>query len=537
MPASIAPHPTRTTIVRPADPALAPAIRLALAFAAVKLVLHIAATLWSQHLGYSYFRDEFYYIMCGRHLAWGYVDHGPLVAVQARLAETLFGTSVLGIRLLSHLAGAAVIFLTGILAWSLGGRRSAQSLAMLGILVSPEFLGVDSFLSMNSFEPLFWMTCTLAIIRILSGASPRKWWIVFGLSAGLGLLNKPSMTFFLVALGLGLLLTPERRVLFTRWCAVAVALLVLIALPNLLWQIHNSWPTLEFLHNGVVRHKNVVLPLLPFINAQVQMLHPANVLLWITGLVSLLRARTLPTMRWIGLTYLFFFAITFFLHAKDYYLTPVYPVLFAAGAIAWQHRFARTERRRDSAFAFPIYESILVVTGLLILPMALPVLAPATWVAYTTRLHLTSGNTEHQKTSALPQFYADRFGWQQYVDLFARAYNSLSPEDQARVTTWADNYGEAGAIDFLGAREHLGLPPVISGHNTYWFWGPGTRGVDPVIAVSGTSENLYDEYTSVTRIGCVDDPLAMPFEHKCVYLLRGRRPESPLDWKKKKDFI
>ncbi len=173
----------RTTVVRPPDPTLRSALHLALAFAALKLTLHIAATLYAQHLGYSYFRDEFYYLVCGRRLAWGYVDHGPLVAVQARLAETLFGASVLGIRLLSHLAGAAIIFLTGILAWALGGQRSAQSLAMLGLLCAPEYLALDSVLSMNSVEPVFWMLSTLALLRILSGSSPPKWWTILGISA------------------------------------------------------------------------------------------------------------------------------------------------------------------------------------------------------------------------------------------------------------------------------------------------------------------------------------------------------------------
>ena len=527
----------RTTIVRPADPTLRSAIHLALAFAAVKLLVHIAATLWSQHLGYSYFRDEFYYLICGRRLAWGYVDHGPLVAVQARLAETLFGTSLLGIRLLSHLAGAIMVFLTGILAWSLGGSRSAQALALLGVLLTPQYLGTDGYLSMNSAEPVFWMLCTLAIIRLLAGAAPSRWWLVFAVSAGLGLLNKPSMAFFLVALGIGLLLTPQRRVLFTRWSASAIVLLVLIALPNLLWQVHHGWPTLEFLRNGRLEHKNIELPLLPFLRAQIDQMHPVNAFLWITGIVSLLRARSIRNMRWIALTYLAFFAIMFSLHAKDYYLAPIYPVLYAAGAIAWQHRFAPSERQRDRLFAFPIFETVLTLTGILILPMAMPVLEPATWVAYTTRLHLRPGNTENARTSALPQFYADRFGWQQYLDLFNRAYTSLAPEDQARVTLWADNYGEAGAVDFLGARRHLGLPPVISGHNSYWLWGPGDRDADLAIAVSDTSDNLHLEYTSVTLVGCVDDPLAMPFEHKCVYLLRGRRPEYPLLWSKKKRYI
>ncbi len=538
MPAPSTTASARTTVVSPADPTLRSAIRLALVFAALKLLLHIAGTLYSQHLGYSYFRDEFYYLICGRRLAWGYVDHGPLVAVQARLSTLLFGTSILGIRMLSALAGAIAVFLTGILAWALGGARSAQSLAMLALLVTPEYLGIDSFLSMNSVEPVFWMFCTLAVIRILSGASPRSWWTLFGISAGLGLLNKPSMTFFLVALLVGLLLTPQRSVLFTRWSALAIALLVLIALPDVLWQLHNHWPTLEFLRNGKLQHKNVELPLLPFLGAQIQMMHPVNALLWIAGLVSLLRARSIPHMRWIAITYLVFFAITFRLHAKDYYLAPIYPVLFAAGAIAWQHRIAASERRRNSAFAFPIYQTLLVITGLIILPMSIPVLRPSTWIAYTSALHLQSGQNENARTGPLPQFYADRFGWPQYLALVNKAFLSLSPEDRARVTLFADNYGEAGALDFLGARQHLGLPPAISGHNSYWLWGPHGSTMDLVIAISGgTPEELREKYESVTVIGSMEDPLAMPHEHKNVYLLRGRRPDAPFLWSKVKNYI
>ena len=149
---------TNTTIVRPTDPTFRDAIGLAAVFAAVKLLLHFALTLWIQHLGYSYFRDEFYYIACGRHLAWGYVDHGPIVAVQARLGEVLFGDSLFAIRVLSALAGSAAVFLTGMLTWALGGRRPAQALAMLGILIAPIYLALDSFLSMNSFEPVFWVS-------------------------------------------------------------------------------------------------------------------------------------------------------------------------------------------------------------------------------------------------------------------------------------------------------------------------------------------------------------------------------------------
>ncbi len=521
-----------STVVPSSDPSLRAALRLALLFAAIKLVLQFALTLWTQHLGYSYFRDEFYYIACGHHLAWGFVDHGPIVALQARLGELLFGDSLFSIRILSALAGAATVFLTGLLAWALGGLRPAQALAMLGVLVAPIYIAVDGFLSMNSFEPVFWMLCALALILLIDGAPQAIWWTVFGLSAGIGLLNKPSILFFLVAVGLGLLLTPERRVLFTRWAALGIALIIVIALPYVLWQIHNHWATLEFFHNGKVGNKNVILGPVGFFLAQFSQMHPANALLWITGVVSLLRARSIPSGRWIGLTFLIFYVLMFVLHAKDYYLAAIYPVIFAAGAIAWERRFAsRHLVAAERVFAFPILEFALILTGLLILPMSSPVLRPAAWVRYTTALHLKSGKTETATSGELPQFYADRFGWRQEVAIVARTFNSLSPADQRRVCIFGGNYGEAGAIDCFNRRDHLALPPAISGHNNYWLWG--MHGCDPNLVISvieDSPDDISKKYESVTIVGVRDTPYAMPFEHGNIYLLRGRRPSPPFHW-------
>ena len=354
-------------------------MRLAFAFASLKILIHIVSTLWQRHLGYGYFRDEFYYIACGRHLAWGYVDHGPIVALQARVSEILFGDSLLGIRLLSALGGAVRVFLTGLLCWSLGGRRSAQALAMLMVLSSPQYLGTDSYLSMNSWESAFWMPCLLALILLLRGeASQRRrqtlWWIILGTSAGIGLLNKPSMVFFLVALGIALLLTPQRRVLFTRQAAWGIALLILIALPNLIWQMHNHWPTLEFLHNGRVTGKNLHLAPFAFVLDQILTIGPWTAFVFLPGLVHLLRR---SGSRWLGLTYLLFLGIMIVLGAKDYYVSPVYPILFAAGGIAFQNRFASSPAvQQNRTLAFPFLGTVTILLALLLLPLSNPILRP-----------------------------------------------------------------------------------------------------------------------------------------------------------------
>jgi hypothetical protein len=523
----------RTTVVSPVDQTLQSAVKLALLFAAIKLVLHVAANLWEAHIGYGYFRDEMYYILCGRHLAWGYVDHGPIVALQARASELFFGRSLAGLRFLSALAGAARVFLTGILAWSLGGRRPAQALAMLGVLVVPQYIGIDSFLSMNSFESVFWMVCLLALILIersdsdIARTNSQRLWLLFGVSAGIGLLNKPSMAFFLIALLFALILTPQRRLLASRWAVAGTLLLIAIALPNLLWQVHNHWPTLEFLHNGQVGNKNIKLSPLDFILKQMVNMGPILTLIWGAGLVHTLRRKN---YRWLGLTFIIFFLMMMVLHAKDYYLSPIYPILFAAGGIAWETRFShRRLVAANRAYAFPILETILIVGTIFILPLALPLMPPAQWLAYTKATHLDriNGNSENSSSGPLPQFYADRFGWQEEVNEVSRIYHALSPEDQKKVAILCSNYGEASAINFLGHD----LPQAISGHNNYFLWGPhGATGEVTIVINGATPEEMRESYNSVEIAGHMNAPYSMPFEHRNIYLTRDRRKNLTDDW-------
>jgi 4-amino-4-deoxy-L-arabinose transferase-like glycosyltransferase len=515
-----------TTTVRQTDPTLRPAIRLALLFAAIKLAIHIASTLWQRHHGYGYFRDEFYYILCGRHLAAGYVDHGPIVALQARFAETFFGHSLLGIRFLSFLAGAARVFLTGLLCWALGGKRSAQGLAMLCCLCVSIYFGLDSFLSMNSFESLFWMTCALALLMVQRGSDPAKWWRIFGLAAGLGLLNKPSMTFFLLALLVALLCTPQRRLLFTRHAAIGIAILLALASINLQWQILHHWPTLEFLHNGRVANKNVHLGPLAFLGQQVRVLNPLNALVWVAGLVHLLKR---SSERYLGLTYLFFLALTMALGAKDYYVAPVYPILFAAGGIAWTSRFAESlSVRKDRILAFPILTTLILIGTILLFPLSNPVLRPETFVAYQKALHIPQQNSENDSSGVLPQFFADRFGWQEEADAVSRVVANLSPGERSRAVVLTRNYGEAASLLFLAP--NLGVP-VISGHNNFFLWGPQGATGEVVIALSMAKPSEFTPvYDQVEIVGRMDHPLSMPFERRSIYLLHHRKKDLASEW-------
>lgn len=510
-------------------------VGICLLMAAVKLAIQVVGNILAQRAGYGIFRDEMYYLILGHHLAFGYVDEPPMVALQARLTEILFGyRHMWSLRLFAALAGAVTVFLTGALVWALHGTRRAAALAMLGVTVAGVFLGTDSFLSMNAFDPVFWMLCALALVRIVDAHGVpgqerivRFWWIVLGVSAGLGLENKDSEVFFLVAALIAVLLTKQRRILASRWFAAAVGLIVLIALPNLLWQIHYHFPTLEWLERVAHSNKDVKLPPLQFLGGQLMMLTPWTVGLWLTGVVWLLAAKRARPFRFLGVLYLVFLGMMMLLHAKDYYLAPAYPVYFAAGGMCLLPVGRDSVMRRVGV---GLYALLLVVGFVLTVPFSIPVLPPQRLVAWEKTMRFTPKDSENHAATILPQFYADRFGWHEMVEKVAKIYNSLPPSERKVTGIYTGNYGEASAINLFGP--NYGLPVAISGHNAYWRWGPhGYTGQEMIIINGATLAEMKPFYASCVVAATMDNPLSMPWEKNAIFLCHGRKGTYEADWK------
>ncbi len=500
---------------------LRPALLLAGGFALFAFLLHVASSIYGSHLGYGFFRDELYFLVCGHHLDWGYVDQPPLVALQARIAETLFGLSPTGIRILSFAAGAVKVGLTGLLAWQLGGGRKAQMLAMTAALAAPVFLVIDNYLSMNSWEPCFWMGCLFVVLRIADGSWSPRWWLLFGLLAGLGIENKDSTVFFLVALLLGLLVTPQRRLLWSRWVAAAVGVIFLVSLPNFWWQLQRHWPTYELLNNVAHSDKNTKLPPLAFLLQQASMLLIFSAPLWIAGLIWLGFARKAKAWRFVALTYLIFLAMMMTMHAKDYYVAPIYPVLFAAGAV-W---FAQLTRRSWPACAYAALIAVFMIVATV--PIGLPVLPPEKYSAWAA--HFGANKTRTEKfSSPLPQFLSDRFGWEEMAQGFAARYNALPPEERAKTGIFCGNYGEASAVNVLGPQ--YGLPVAISGHQNYFYWGWHGYTGESMLTLGEDRSDYLGNYGEVIDLGAFDAAWIMDHEHLHYFLLKHRKRSYESEW-------
>ena len=512
------------------------ALWLALAFGLLKYLLATAIQIVMQHAGYFIFRDELYFLVCGRHLAWGYVDQPPMIPLVARISEALFGLHSLAFfRTFCSLAGAAAVALTGILAWRLGAGRWAQALAMTGILLAPIVMGTDATFNTSMFEPIFWMIVALALMELarladcgIRGGRAVAWcWIALGVAAGLGLENKWNEVFFLVCLLAALLLTQQRRILASKWFPIGFALIVLLILPNLLWEIHHHWATLQLLHNDQIDGKNVHLAPLPFLLDQMEVFGFMMVPLWVGGILWLLFSRRARPFRFLGVTYVLYLPLMMFLHAKDYYLAAIYPLYFAAGAAAWDVLFRRGWRRRGLT---PAYVALHALAIALFLPMILPVLSPARELAYMAKLHFQPPKLETGTTAPLPQYMADMLDWRHKADLLADAWLSLPPQERAQAAIYARNYGDASAVTIY----RPDVPPAISGHQNYFFWGPRNYTGSIVIDFGDSRKTLDSEFDSVQVFAEDTNPWVEPYERGPIYICRGLHQNLQTLWPKVK---
>ncbi len=319
---------------------------------------------------------------------------------------------------------------------------------------------------MNAFEPLFWMGCVHLLIRIVQTGNSRLW-IGVGVLAGLGLMNKHSAVFFLPALAIAVLITPLRAELRKVWPWLAVAIALLVFLPNVVWQIDHGFPTLEDLHNVAREGKNVVLGPVEFIVQQVILLHPVLLPLWLGGLVWLV-AGSGGRYRVLGWTYLVLTVMLFLMKGKNYYLAPAYPMLFAAGATWLDAGLARWRATAGRSWPKAAIAALVLGAGAATAPLTLPILSPEKYIAYEQALGFAPPKTEVAHRGLLPQLFGDQFGWEELVAEVARIYNSLPAEERDRTAIFANNYGEAGAINLFGPKH--GLPPAISAHQTHFFW-------------------------------------------------------------------
>lgn len=494
-------------------------------------VLVLAAVSFVGHMlvagRYGYFRDELYFLIAGQRLAPGYVDFPPMIALLAALMHVVAHDGLVAIHVIPALASSLLVVVSGLMARTLGGSRYAQALAALATLATLTFLATGSIFSMDILDTLWWSLAAWMLMLLVKQNDPR-WWLAFGAVAGLGLMTKLTILFFGLAVVGGALLTPRRRDFRTRWPWLGGVLAALGFAPYALWNAANGWPTWEFWHHyGGLSGGGPV----GFLASQLLSFNPFNLGIIVAGLVFYFRGRAGKPWRMLGWTYVILYVLLMLINAKSYFLSPIYPTLYASGALllGWK---TEAGRWRWARFAYP---AVIALSLALLAPLVMPVLPPATYVANYGWLTGAGNSAAGQNSGVLPQYLGDRFDWDTMTATVAQAVAHLPADQRAQACIFTMNYGEASALTLLGKAD--ALPPVISGHNNYWLWGPGACSGQVLLTVGPSQAQDEQSYASVRQVGLITCIYCQPEENNLpVYLcLRPLSTPNAL-WPRVKHF-
>jgi len=496
-------------------PRAAFATSLVLLQAALKLGLHLTVNLRTP---YGFHRDELLYLGMGRHLqVWG-MDFPPAVAIVAEVSRTLLGDSLTAVRFFPAVFGSAVLVLAALIARELGGGRVAQGLAAFCVLTSPLFLRSANLLQPVVMDQLIWAAALYALLRLCRGYGPGGW-LLLGLVLGLGVLTKFSVAFIGLAIVAGVLLSPLRGALLTPWPWVGLAVALSVGAPSLVGQIRLGFPVVAQMADLRASQLDRVTPAAFLLG---QLLWGPAVLLAIAGLYGLLAGQALRQFRALGWSCVAAFAIIVLLQGKPYYAGPLYPALFAGGAVLF-------ERAADGLAAEILQVgtvAILLAFGVVTLPLGVPILPPPAMARYVHALGVKAAvRTNTGGTLALPQDYADMLGWEEQAATVARVYHTLPAQQRELAVVVAGNYGEAGALDYYGPR--YGLPEVVSPAGSYWFFGPGDRPGEVVITIGVPEDDLRRFFDLVETAATVSHPWTVA-EERSLTVNVGTRPRMTL---------
>jgi Dolichyl-phosphate-mannose-protein mannosyltransferase len=452
---------------------------------------------------YGLHTDELYYILSGRHLAFGYVDFPPVTPILARLDTAIFGISPWTLRLFPALTGAGMVILSGLCALELGGSRRVAILASVVAMVSPYLLATWLFQTVE-FDEFIWLLAIFLLVRIIRTGDGRLF-IALGVDLGVGIETK----FTILALWLGVLVAvlmsrELRRFLRSRYLWIGAIVAVAAALPNLGWQVANGYPTLTYTLNHSSDIKQSGGPA-SFVELFILVIGPVLLPLWIAGLVLLWRdKRYRPLLVMVAVTILLFLP-----DGKAYYPAPTVPFVFAAGSVA-VGRIAGASRRQWAVGGVVVAG---VLEAALLSPIILPLVPPSA-------MHQTG-------IDKLNPDFANTYGWTQMTEQVGAVYNSLPPRQRTHAAILASIDGQAAAIDIYGGAEKL--PQAISPHLTFWYWKPA--GLDPttLVTVGYAPRDLRFLCGSITRAGTVTIPYSIDNLNQGAPILVCADLTEPLD--------
>ncbi len=484
-------------------------ITLILTISIINLLIYL---LTSALTSYGMFRDEYYYLACANQLDLGYVDHPPFSIWVLALWKSLFGDSMFVIRIVPAIVTSVIVFIIGLFTVRLGGNKAAVIISTVTFMLSPIFLGINTYYSMNVFDFLFWISSAYVFLRIVQTGN-NKLWLLLGVIIGFGMLNKTSMLWLGAGIFAGTVFTPLRKDLKTKYPYLAATIALIIFSPYVIWNITHDFAHLEFMRNAASRKYGGLTPL-SFILDQILILNPLSILIWLPGIFFYFFSKDGNKFCAVGFIWLTTFAVLFInWHSKGEYIAAAYQILFAGGAVMIE-TWSKKRSWLKYSVAIPV-----IVFGILIAPFARPLLPVEKFLEYQNAIGLKPPSNEGHETE-LSQFYSDMFGWGDLAKNVSKVYLSIPEAEREKTLVYCSNYGKAGAIEYFSKK--YPLPMVICPHNNYWYWWPDTRKYTTIIIIGGETEEHLESLEEVYEAGYHQTKYAMPYENnEKIFIGRG----------------
>jgi hypothetical protein len=467
---------------------------------------------------YGFHRDELQFLSDARHLDWGFVAYPPFTPFIEHISLSIFGLSLIGLRLFSVIAQAVVIVLSGLMARDLGGSRLAQLATALSVGLSGLPIFEATEFQYTSFSYLWWILVCWFTIRLLKTDNSR-WWIAIGIAIGLGLMTKYSLVFFVASLLAGLALSPARRYFANLWFWGGVLVALLVFSPNIIWLARHDFVSYHFLQH--IHARDVAEGRAAGYWSQQFLLdaNPFAIPLCVLGLIAFFRERRYRMLAWMYLVPVLIFWLN---RGRFYYVAEAYPVVIAMGAVvaeAWLANRATWLRRT----LVSVYFAGLVAAGALFAAVLVPIAAsgPLRNLAFKNNGDLR-----------------EEIGWDDLVQTVAAIRDSLPSDKRATFGILVGNYGEAGAIENLGAAYHL--PPPISLTNSFYLRTYPNSPPSTLIILGWSQEQVDHAFTGCRIAGHLSNSQGVKNEesqdHPDIFVCGSPRDGWPVFWKKNQRF-
>lgn len=475
---------------------------------AIKLIIHLVG---NQNYGFQ--RDELLHLSVSEHLDWGYFEFPPFIAFVGKIAHFIFGYSLSGIRLFSTLAGVGILIICCLIAKELGGKKKAVLLAGVSVLAFLPFYRNQTLFQPVAFDQLFWTLGFYFLIKYFNTKNV-KFLVLLGVATGLGLLNKYTILVWVVGVVVGLLFYDNGALFKNKWLYISGCITFLLFLPNIIWQFQHDWPVLMHLQK---LKESQLDEIGPFDFALEQLKHPFTLAISLIGLFAYFFDKDLKKYKAVGITALVLFIMMWLMQSKAYYFFAIYPVLFASGAVKIEKLLLRKPNWNYAVAA------VLLLPMIPFLPLAIPVLPIDTYVSY---LNL---KPENDGRVLITDDYADMFGWEEQVKLVDSTYQSLLPKEKGNCVIWAENYGEAGAIEIIGKKYQL--PNPICSNGSFWLWGTGKTSGEVCISIGNEKRTVESVFRDCTLIKMIKHKYAIDEENNIpVYICRNPKINRKQNW-------